>query len=433
MEAHKLGVYAPGYDPPEGVFCVMKKYRDALRLLQQEEASLRATPRKPLTPVLQTPTPVLGAPREPSASSSVGRPPQWLRRVEDTAKEAKAYSKPVALPALQRPRCVTSIVGDVHEFCAFGEKLGEGGGGVVSEVITQGFPVQLCGKAVKKSNNTSAGHDGASWRKIAEVLLNISHPHIVQLHEVIEDDKMIYTVMERCHGTLLIYIGERRRLPLATVRVLGQQVISAVVFLHSKGILHRDLKPENILMVNEGQEVVKIADFDLCAFIGEDGLFISSTVQGTGGFLAPEAIAERRYSVQSDLFAFGCVLHFILFRQLALGRIRLEKGTDPKEVAAKTIAEAESAIKCSQEAASGGAHAEARQLINSCLSVDPLNRPRSAMEAARHEFLASQDSRKGLKGGDANGITKPRGKYLSSNAHYVRFLPSFRSPTSVAS
>jgi serine/threonine protein kinase len=313
-------------------------------------------------------------------------------------------------------------MGSIEDFCAFGGKLGEGGGGIVSEVRTEGFPVQLVGKAVRKSNSTGGGSDLSSWRKIAEVLLNVSHPHVVQLHEVIEDDKMFYTVMERCHGgTLLSYIRDHRRIPITSVKNFGQQVISAVASLHSRGILHRDLKPDNILIANEGQEVVKIADFDLCAFVGEDGLFISSVVQGTGGFLAPEAIVERRYSVQSDIFAFGCVLHFLMFRQPALSGIKLEKGTNPAEVAAKTIAEAERAINRSQDAASGGIHAEARQLINSCLSVDPHERPCSAIEVWSHKFLASQGSRKVFAG-----------KSQPNNGQYARFLSSFRSPTADA-
>lgn len=379
------------------------------------------TPRKPWM-LAASLAPVLETAREPSASSTVGRPHRWPRSKGDTSKEAVLGSKAIGLPALQKKRCVTSIMGSIEDFCAFGGKLGQGGGGVVSEVRMEGFPVQLAGKAVEKTNSTGVGFDATSWRKIAEVLLNVSHPHIVQLHEIIEDDNMFYTVMERCHGgTLLSYTRDHRKIALPTVRNLGQQVISAVAFLHSRGILHRDLKPENILLVNNGQEVAKIADFDLCAFVGTDGVFISSMVQGTGGFLAPEAITERRYSAQSDLFAFGCVLHFLLFRQLPLSGIRLEKGVDPAEVAAQTIFAAEQAVRRSQDALSGGAHAEARRLINSCLSVDPSERPCSAMEVLRSGFLASQTSRKGLKG-----------KNLHYDQQCIRFLSSFRSPTEVA-
>merc|ERR1712182_157214 len=92
---------------------------------------------------------------------------------------------------------------------------------------------------------------------------------------------------------------------------------------------------------------------------------------------------------------------------------------------------AERAIQRSQDAASGGTHAEARQLINLCLSVNPLDRPCSAIEIWRHKFLASQASRKGFGERDTCLTTQShlQGKSQPNNGQHMRFLTSFRSPT----
>jgi serine/threonine protein kinase len=134
----------------------------------------------------------------------------------------------------------------------------------------------------------------------------IQHPHLVQVIDVIYSETLIFVVMEFCSsGELFQYLVDHGRLREGDCRRLFSAIVSAVAYLHSRGIAHRDLKPENILL-GEGL-VPKIADLGLCHMVSADTLM--TTPCGSPHYAAPEVLSGKGYDGRaSDVWSLGVVL-----------------------------------------------------------------------------------------------------------------------------
>lgn len=113
-----------------------------------------------------------------------------------------------------------------------------------------------------------------------------------------------------------------------------EQTLAGLGFLHALQIIHRDIKPDNVMLrqnagVSDLISGVKriqmcIVDFDMCCFLHSGGAMVATTLEGTPGYLAPEVLTSRRYTVMSDLFAFGCFSYFIFKRQEPCPELSIE-------------------------------------------------------------------------------------------------------------
>lgn len=135
------------------------------------------------------------------------------------------------------------------------------------------------------------------------------HPNIVKLIEVHEDKTHMYLVMELLSGGELL----RRPRPFSEQQAskIMRQLASAVLFMHSKGVVHRDLKPENIVFANQSEDSpVKIVDFGFARI--KRGCEPLHTPCFTLPYAAPEVIAEQGYDQSCDLWSLGAILYSIL-------------------------------------------------------------------------------------------------------------------------
>jgi len=168
--------------------------------------------------------------------------------------------------------------------------------------------------------NTRVG-DMASLNRIKEEI-NIlqvlgNHPGLVSLID--SDESMpgsIRLVLELCEGgELYDRIQQKQYYPEAEAKVCCHQLLEAVTYVHSRGIMHRDLKPENILLVSKVSHTdIKISDFGL-ARISRDyprRLPRSHSICGSDFYLAPEVIKQEEYGREIDIWALGVITYVLL-------------------------------------------------------------------------------------------------------------------------
>ncbi|PKA49223.1 CBL-interacting protein kinase 6 [Apostasia shenzhenica] len=167
-------------------------------------------------------------------------------------------------------------------------------------------------KVVGKEKVIKVGMTEQVKREIS-VMKMVTHPNIVELHEVMATRSKIYFAMELVRGgELFSKIARSGRLREDAARQYFRQLISAVDFCHSRGVYHRDLKPENLLLDDAG--VLKVADFGLSAFanhVRTDGLL--HTTCGTPAYVAPEVIGKKGYDgAKADIWSCGVILFVLL-------------------------------------------------------------------------------------------------------------------------
>jgi len=143
------------------------------------------------------------------------------------------------------------------------------------------------------------------------------HPSIVALVDVDESRPgCIRVVLELCEGgELYDRVQQKQFYPEQEAKILCRNLVEAVAFIHSKGIMHRDLKPENILLVSRTSDVeVKISDFGLAKHSKDypRRLPRSHSICGSDFYLAPEVIKQDEYGREIDIWAVGVVTYVLL-------------------------------------------------------------------------------------------------------------------------
>ena len=210
------------------------------------------------------------------------------------------------------------------------------------------------------------------FRREAEALSKLNHPHICQIYDVGPD----YLVMELIEGSPL-----RGPLPIHTAIEYAEQICSALHAAHSAGIVHRDLKPANILVTRHG---VKLLDFGLAKMeraavsgAGESGLTATMTgateIVGTLYYMSPEQLQAKPVDGRSDIFSLGTVVHEIL-----TGR-RPFDGDNPASIVAAIL----TGEPCALAELQPKAPARLSRVLAVCLAKDPEERWQSARDLQR--------------------------------------------------
>ena len=144
---------------------------------------------------------------------------------------------------------------------------------------------------------------------------SLTHPNIVTVFDVGEDEDMHYIVMEYIKGkTLKQYIQEFSPLSAARSVHIMKQLTSAMAHAHENGIIHRDIKPQNILMDEDGN--VKITDFGIATSLGATSYTQTNSVIGTVHYLSPEQARGGLATMKSDIYALGIVFYELLTGEL---------------------------------------------------------------------------------------------------------------------
>jgi eukaryotic-like serine/threonine-protein kinase len=145
----------------------------------------------------------------------------------------------------------------------------------------------------------------------ARLAAQLSHPNIVQVFDVGEDDGRPFIVMECVEGaTLADEVKERGKLEPAEVLDLALQISGGLDHAHAAGLVHRDIKPQNLLLRADG--TVKIADFGIARAAETTKLTQIGSVLGTAAYLSPEQALGQEVTAAADIYSLGCVLYELL-------------------------------------------------------------------------------------------------------------------------
>ncbi len=192
-------------------------------------------------------------------------------------------------------------------------EIARGGMGTVyeGEHVTTRRVVAL--KLVNGKHATAAVEE--RLEREAQAIRQLRHPGVVELIDAgMCATHGAFMALEMLLGrTLDGIIASRRRLPVAEVLSIGQQMCDALAFVHARGIVHRDLKPSNVFVAREGtREVIKLFDFGIAAVDTNDPkarkLTGSADLIGTPEYMAPEQLFVEPTDHRADLYAVGVTL-----------------------------------------------------------------------------------------------------------------------------
>jgi eukaryotic-like serine/threonine-protein kinase len=186
----------------------------------------------------------------------------------------------------------------------------------------------------------------ARFRREAQVLASLNHPHIGAIYGLDDANGQQFLVLELVDGESLDKRIARGKIPVDEALTIVKQIAEALEAAHEKGIIHRDLKPANIALTRDGN--VKVLDFGLAkAMEPASGTSLDPAnsptitspammtgigmILGTAAYMSPEQAKGRPADKRSDVWAFGCVLY-----EMVAGK-RAFDGDDPTEVIAAVI------------------------------------------------------------------------------------------------
>ena len=161
---------------------------------------------------------------------------------------------------------------------------------------------------------------------------SLSHPNIVEVYDVGEDNGSYYIVMEYIEGKQLKQLLKKRgKLTLNEVVDIMSQVTDGMSAAHDSYIIHRDIKPQNIMILENG--LIKITDFGIAMALNSTQLTQTNSVMGSVHYLPPEQASGKGATIQSDVYSMGILMYELLTGELPF------RGDNAVEIALKQIKE----------------------------------------------------------------------------------------------
>jgi len=159
--------------------------------------------------------------------------------------------------------------------------------------------------------------DFASERELAvrfmaeiRTLAGLEHPNIAQLRTAFQFQNQLVMIMEFVEGAGLDKLAAESKIPLDQVLEYSTQVLSALSYAHSRGVIHRDIKPANIMITSHG--LVKLMDFGIAKGANDLHLTRPGMTMGSVYYMSPEQVRGDTVDARSDIYSFGVTLYEML-------------------------------------------------------------------------------------------------------------------------
>ena len=218
----------------------------------------------------------------------------------------------------------------------------------------------------------SIAQDGAAMARFhreVRIARQVSHPNVCRVFDIGQTDGLQFLTMEYVDGedlsTLLRRIGH---LPSVKALEIARQMCAGLAAAHDHGVIHRDLKPANVMI--DGRGKVRITDFGVAGVAGNFGA--EERLAGTPAYMAPEQLAGRDASIQSDIYALGLVLYEVFTGKRAFEAITVAELRRAHEQPSPT----------NPSLLVKDIDPIAERVILRCLEKDPAKRPATALQVA---------------------------------------------------
>jgi CHASE2 domain-containing sensor protein len=276
------------------------------------------------TIALSTPS---GSPPAPKDSPSVSpgspdRIPDVQAEEEASTVSTPATPSPVPEPSGpfsdETPKDIPKKSTDHLSLTQFGrykilELIGKGGMGTVYKGLDPALDRLVALKTIRLDFAVSADEVFELKERLvreAKAAGKLSHPNIVTIYDVGEEEGLQYIAMEYLSGyTLESFIKKKRELNYRIVAKIIMQVCAALNYAHQKGIVHRDIKPANIMLLEDF--AVKVMDFGI-ARLATSSMTKSNVALGTPHYISPEQLEGKPVDKRSDVFSLGVVIYEFL-------------------------------------------------------------------------------------------------------------------------
>jgi len=259
------------------------------------------------------------------------------------------------------------------------DELGKGAFSVVKRCIQKSTQLEFAAKIINTKKLSQRDHQ--KLEREAKICRQLKHSNIVRLYESIPEEGFHYLVFDLVTGGELFEdIVAREFYSEVDASHCIQQILDAVRHCHENNIVHRDLKPENLLLASKNKGAnVKLADFGLAIEVqGDQTAWFGFA--GTPGYLSPEVLKKEPYGKPVDIWACGVILYILLV------------GYPPfwDEDQHRLYSQIKSGAYDYPSPEWDTVTAEAKNLINSMLTVNPAKRITSA-EALKHPWICNRE------------------------------------------
>jgi len=204
------------------------------------------------------------------------------------------------------------ILGNRYEII---KKIGEGGMARVYKAKDNLLNRYVAIKVLKTELNNDLDFVN-KFDKEAKAAASLSHPNIVNVYDVGEDDEIKYIVMELLEGTTLkdIILSDPEFLENNEIIDIAYQIASALEHAHENNIIHRDIKPENIIIDNNNS--VKVADFGIARAVTTSTIVNTKRVLGSVHYSSPEQARGGVVDKRTDIYSLGILIYELATKRL---------------------------------------------------------------------------------------------------------------------